>query len=144
NSCEAPKPSADRNSPRTESWVFAPTPNCSRCRAASSTNKPYRRGSAKMFPLIRSAAMRFAVLTLLLMVVCQGAFAAQASAPLSELRLLSRSSSAGMQPTLSAEQWQWVRDRRVLVVGASAPSFAPVEMINADTYYEGVTADVLG
>ncbi|WP_269791779.1 transporter substrate-binding domain-containing protein [Stenotrophomonas sp. Iso1] len=49
-----------------------------------------------------------------------------------------------MQPILSADEWHWVRGKRALVIGTSSPSFAPMEMINADTYYEGVTADVLG
>ncbi|WP_449466925.1 transporter substrate-binding domain-containing protein [Stenotrophomonas humi] len=97
-----------------------------------------------MFPAIRSATVLRAILAFLAMVVCQSMSVATASAPLSELQLLGRSSSGGMQPTLSTDQWQWVREKRVLVVGTSVPSFAPVEMINADTYYEGVTADVLG
>ena len=61
-----------------------------------------------------------------------------------ELRLVSRAVNDGIRPALTAEQWRWVREKQALVVGVAPPSTAPVEMINADTYYEGVTADVLG
>ncbi|CRL51651.1 ATP-binding protein [Pseudomonas sp. URMO17WK12:I11] len=71
----------------------------------------------------------------------------QASAPLEDsvdLKLIDRSSLEGKAVELSSEDWKWVRNKRVLVLGVAPPNFFPVEIISSGSYYEGVTADVLG
>ncbi|UST72268.1 transporter substrate-binding domain-containing protein [Pseudomonas siliginis] len=61
-----------------------------------------------------------------------------------ELQLIDRSSLEVETVELSSEDWKWVRNKRELVLGVASPNFFPVEIISNGSYYEGVTADVLG
>ena len=77
-------------------------------------------------------------------IVCLG-FDTQAG-PLTPERytLLSRSNPAHMDVTLDRAQWQWVRNKRELVVGTSAPDYPPFDMTLTGRDYEGFTADYVG
>lgn len=72
---------------------------------------------------------------------------ARASAQLEDsvdLKLIDRSNVEEKTLELSSEDWEWVRNKRVLVLGVAPPNFLPIEIISSGAYYEGVTADVLG
>ena len=58
--------------------------------------------------------------------------------------LLSRSNPAHMDVALDRAQWQWVRNKRELVLGTSAPDYPPFDMTLTGHDYEGFTADYLG
>ena len=58
--------------------------------------------------------------------------------------LLSRSNPAHMDVTLDRTQWQWVRNKRELVLGTSAPDYPPFDMTLTGHDYEGFTADYVG
>jgi two-component system sensor histidine kinase EvgS len=80
----------------------------------------------------------------LAMIACLG-FSAQAnSATVDRYELLSRSNPAHMEVTLDHEQWQWVRNKRELVLGTSAPDYPPFDMTLTGHQYEGFTADYAG
>ena len=70
------------------------------------------------------------------------------AAPLAEngtpLKLVERSALEDSTVDLPNRDWQWVRGKRVLTLGVAPPDFAPIEIISSNTYFEGVTADVLG
>lgn len=72
-------------------------------------------------------------------------FGAQAdSASSDRYTLLSRSNPAHMDVTLDRTQWQWVRNKRELVLGTSAPDYPPFDMTLTGHDYEGFTADYAG
>jgi two-component system sensor histidine kinase EvgS len=58
--------------------------------------------------------------------------------------LLSRSNPAHMDVTLDRAQWQWVRNKRELILGTSAPDYPPFDMTLTGHDYEGFTADYVG
>lgn len=58
--------------------------------------------------------------------------------------LLSRSNPAHMDVTLDRTQWQWVRNKRELVLGTTAPDYPPFDMTLTGHDYEGFTADYAG
>jgi len=58
--------------------------------------------------------------------------------------LLSRSNPAHMDVTLDKTQWQWVRNKRELILGTSAPDYPPFDMTLTGHDYEGFTADYAG
>ncbi|MFY1667899.1 transporter substrate-binding domain-containing protein [Pseudomonas sp. Pseu.R1] len=58
--------------------------------------------------------------------------------------LLSRSNPAHMEVTLDRVQWQWVRSKRELILGTSAPDYPPFDMTLTGRDYEGFTADYIG
>ncbi|WP_232290987.1 ATP-binding protein [Pseudomonas chlororaphis] len=60
------------------------------------------------------------------------------------LKLVDRSALEESVLKLQTQDWQWLRSKRVLTLGVSSPDFAPIEIISGNTYYEGVTADVVG
>jgi two-component system sensor histidine kinase EvgS len=75
---------------------------------------------------------------------CMG-FSAQADTASAErYSLLSRSNPAHMDVTLDRAQWQWVRNKRELILGTSAPDYPPFDMTLTGHDYEGFTADYAG
>jgi two-component system sensor histidine kinase EvgS len=69
----------------------------------------------------------------------------RAESPAAErYNLLSRSNPAHMDVTLDRSQWQWVRNRRELILGTSAPDYPPFDMTLTGHDYEGFTADYAG
>ena len=58
--------------------------------------------------------------------------------------LLSRSNPAHMDVALDRTQWQWVRNKRELILGTSAPDYPPFDMTLTGHDYEGFTADYAG
>ncbi|MFJ4143226.1 transporter substrate-binding domain-containing protein [Pseudomonas sp. NPDC089734] len=58
--------------------------------------------------------------------------------------LLGRSSPAHMDVKLDNTQWQWIRNKRELVLGTSAPDYPPFDITLSGNDYEGVTADYAG
>lgn len=55
--------------------------------------------------------------------------------------LLGRSSPAHMDVKLDSSQWQWVRGKRELILGTSAPDYPPFDITLSGNDYEGITAD---
>ena len=55
--------------------------------------------------------------------------------------LLGRSSPAHMDVKLDSRQWQWVRGKRELILGTSAPDYPPFDISISGNDYEGITAD---
>jgi two-component system sensor histidine kinase EvgS len=49
-----------------------------------------------------------------------------------------------MDVTLDRTQWQWVRNKRELILGTSAPDYPPFDMTLTGHDYEGFTADYAG
>ncbi|WP_371928534.1 transporter substrate-binding domain-containing protein [Pseudomonas sp. SLFW] len=66
------------------------------------------------------------------------------SAAAERYTLLSRANPAHMDVTLDRTQWQWVRNKRELVLGTSAPDYPPFDMTLTGRDYEGFTADYAG
>ncbi len=58
--------------------------------------------------------------------------------------LLSRSASEAVSVTLDPSQRQWLRERKQLVLGTSAPDYPPFDMTVSGKDYEGLTADYAG
>lgn len=58
--------------------------------------------------------------------------------------LLSRANPAHIDVTLDRAQWQWIRNKRELVLGTSAPDYPPFDMTLTGHDYEGFTADYAG
>ena len=59
------------------------------------------------------------------------------------LRLISHSTLQPPDLELDASDWRWLRERRKLVMGVSAPDYAPFDLSN-DKDFEGITADYAG
>lgn len=88
-----------------------------------------------------------ALIFLLLIFLLPGAQAVFASPELENthsLKLINRSEFEESSLELSSDDWEWVRSKRMIVLGTAAPNFAPLEIISNGMYYEGVTADILG
>ena len=64
-----------------------------------------------------------------------------AAAPVENLRVLGRSQVDGYQAVLDEPDRQWLRDKGVLVLGASAPDYPPFGITGTGRDYEGLTAD---
>lgn len=62
-------------------------------------------------------------------------------APSQTLQLLGRSSVDAYQVDLKEQDWAWLRRKGVLLLGDSAPDYAPFGMTTNDNEYEGITAD---
>lgn len=60
------------------------------------------------------------------------------------LKLVDRSVFEGFGVNLPNDDWQWIRNKRVLTLGVAPPDLAPIEIISNSIYYEGFTADVVG
>jgi len=89
----------------------------------------------------RYARLRTAIGALLL------AFCGLVSAdpmPWTSLGLLARSADEPVHVKLDDAQWQWLRDKRTLVLGVTAPDYAPFDITSSGNDLEGVTADYVG
>lgn len=58
-----------------------------------------------------------------------------------QLHLLGHSSFDAPQVHLKEPDWRWLRERRTLVMGVSAPDYAPFDLTNNNDELEGITAD---
>ncbi|MCK8667532.1 transporter substrate-binding domain-containing protein [Pseudomonas azerbaijanoccidens] len=58
--------------------------------------------------------------------------------------LLSRSTAGRLELQLDASQLQWLKDKRELVLGTSAPDYPPFDLTLSGCDYEGFTADYAG
>ncbi|MDD0972829.1 transporter substrate-binding domain-containing protein [Pseudomonas fontis] len=83
---------------------------------------------------------RSAVLLRVLILLVLGA-ATPAHATGEALALLGRSSAEGLHLQLSEPDRQWLKDKKVLVLGVSAPDYPPFEITNDEKTLEGLTAD---
>ncbi|XMB52095.1 transporter substrate-binding domain-containing protein [Pseudomonas fluorescens] len=57
------------------------------------------------------------------------------------LRLLGHSHIETPQVALDEADWRWLRERRTLLMGVSAPDYAPFDLTNNNDELEGITAD---
>ena len=57
------------------------------------------------------------------------------------LRLLGHSTLEKPDVQLSEADWRWLRERRTLVMGVSAPDYAPFDLSNDNNELEGISAD---
>ncbi|WLH92330.1 transporter substrate-binding domain-containing protein [Pseudomonas sp. FP453] len=57
------------------------------------------------------------------------------------LRLLGHSSLEKSTVQLDETDWRWLRERRTLVMGVSAPDYAPFDLSNNNDELEGISAD---
>ncbi|MGY2291483.1 transporter substrate-binding domain-containing protein [Pseudomonas sp. SDO528_S397] len=57
------------------------------------------------------------------------------------VQVLGHSSLEGVTAHLQADDWRWLRERRHLVMGVSAPDYAPFDLTNDNDQMEGITAD---
>ncbi|WP_043050241.1 MULTISPECIES: transporter substrate-binding domain-containing protein [Pseudomonas] len=57
------------------------------------------------------------------------------------LRLLGHSHIETPEVTLDEADWRWLRERRTLLMGVSAPDYAPFDLTNNNLELEGITAD---
>lgn len=62
----------------------------------------------------------------------------------SEFKLLGRTHITLGDPNLSRNEWQWLRKKRVLRFGASAPNYPPFDITSGISDYGGISADYLG
>lgn len=83
--------------------------------------------------------MRNCLWALMLFAVA-GTSVAVADEPL-PLQLLGRSSAEGYQVRLDEQDWQWLRQKRVLRLGVSGPDYPPFEVTRNRDELEGITAD---
>jgi len=60
------------------------------------------------------------------------------------LQLLNYESPHHHELPLSGDDWQWLRNKRELVLGTSQQNLPPLEMVNEAKEYEGITADYVG
>lgn len=58
-----------------------------------------------------------------------------------ELRLFGRSTVDGYRVDLSSEDWSWLRERGVLRLGITSTDYPPLDLLNNQTDYEGISAD---
>ena len=80
------------------------------------------------------------ILPMLMWLTCLPAMADPARA----LQLLNYESPHHQQLPLSGDDWQWLRNKRELVLGTSQQNLPPLEMVNEAKEYEGITADYAG
>ena len=58
--------------------------------------------------------------------------------------LLSRSTANQMDVQLDKAQWQWIKNKRNLILGTSSPDYPPFDLTTSGRDYEGFTADYAG
>lgn len=80
------------------------------------------------------------ILPMLMWLTCLPAMADPARA----LQLLNYESPHHQPLPLSGDDWQWLRNKRELVLGTSQQNLPPLEMVNEAKEYEGITADYAG
>lgn len=76
--------------------------------------------------------------------LCLAAASPHLAQALEQPVLLSRAQPHNLELALHDDDWRWLRNKKQLVLGTSAPDFPPLEMSNANHDYEGITADYLG
>ncbi|MGE8101498.1 transporter substrate-binding domain-containing protein [Pseudomonas fluorescens] len=64
-----------------------------------------------------------------------------AQAEVQSLNLFGRSNGESYAVVLDDTDWRWLRNKRSLRLGVSAPDYAPFDMINSGQDYGGITAD---
>ncbi|WP_372339934.1 transporter substrate-binding domain-containing protein [Pseudomonas sp. P7548] len=64
-----------------------------------------------------------------------------AAAPADTYQVLGRSHVSEYAVSLAEQDWSWLRSKRTLVLGASAPDYSPFGMTTNGRDYEGITAD---
>lgn len=85
--------------------------------------------------------VRFFV-SVLLLICCGWVMAEQHD--WASINLLARSTDEPVKVQLSDSDWQWLRDKRTLRLGVTAPDYAPFDITGSGTDLEGITADVMG
>lgn len=86
---------------------------------------------------------RFRFLVGVLLLICCGWVMAE-QREWTPINLLARSSDEPVKVQLSDTDWQWLRDKRTLRLGVTAPDYAPFDITGSGTDLEGITADVVG
>lgn len=86
--------------------------------------------------------LRLALVAALLL-GCLGGEGAELSS-WSPMNLLARSLDVRVKVPLDEADWQWLRGKRTLVLGVTAPDYAPFDITASGTDLEGVTADYMG
>jgi two-component system sensor histidine kinase EvgS len=76
--------------------------------------------------------------------LCLSTSVSAAHATVKTYTLLSRSTTGQMDVPMEESQRQWVRDKRELILGTSAPDYPPFDMTVSGLDYEGFTADYAG
>ncbi|OWP51984.1 ATP-binding protein [Pseudomonas nitroreducens] len=86
---------------------------------------------------------RFRMLIGVLLFICCGWVTAEQH-DWTEMNLLARSTDEPVKVQLSDSDWHWLRDKRTLRLGVTAPDYAPFDITGSGTDLEGITADVSG
>lgn len=86
---------------------------------------------------------RFRFLFSVLLLICCGWVTAEQH-NWTAMNLLARSLDEPVRVQLSDADWQWLRDKRTLRLGVTAPDYAPFDITGSGTDVEGITADVVG
>ncbi|MGC4009986.1 MAG: transporter substrate-binding domain-containing protein [Pseudomonas sp.] len=86
---------------------------------------------------------RFRFLVCVLLLICCGWVTAEQH-DWTSINLLARSSDEPVKVQLSDSDWQWLREKRTLRLGVTAPDYAPFDITGSGTDLEGITADVVG
>lgn len=76
--------------------------------------------------------------------VCLSASVAAAQTANDYYTLLSRSTTGNLEVQLDQSQRQWVKNKRELILGTSAPDYPPFDLTISGHDYEGFTADYAG
>ncbi|EIK71404.1 sensory box histidine kinase/response regulator RocS1 [Pseudomonas synxantha BG33R] len=83
--------------------------------------------------------LRALLIAAFLIMVNMASSVAAAYAP---VHLFSRSDCAGIDLSLSDRDWEWLREKRQIVLGVAQPDFPPYAMTSSGSRYEGVNADI--
>lgn len=82
-------------------------------------------------------------LFLILLLFCSGA-SAEVTQAFREINLDSRSQVQLPEPGLKGSDWQWLRQKRMLIYGTAAPNYPPYDITTGLQDYGGINADYLG
>lgn len=82
-------------------------------------------------------------LFLILLFFCSVA-AAEVTPTFREINLDSRSQVQLPEPGLNGSDWQWLRQKRMLIYGTAAPNYPPYDITTGLHDYGGINADYLG
>ncbi len=86
---------------------------------------------------------RFRLLVSVLLFLCCGWGVAEQH-DWTAMNLLARSTDEPVKVKLNDSDWQWLRDKRTLRLGVTAPDYAPFDIMASGTDLEGITADFAG
>lgn len=78
----------------------------------------------------------------ILLIVCLTAIADEPT--FREVNLVSREQVQLPEPALSSIDWQWLRQKRTLIYGTSAPNYPPYDITSGVQDYGGINGDYLG